>query len=123
MTEIELIKKERDILFNCLKTIARSNNTPAYIRLLCNNAAKEAKKLKEENLSINALSIDNSPLKINDIVKSIKNKICTYKIIKFGPIIENIQLVDLSIVKIDNKDQSGIGSISYNVPITFLQRI
>lgn len=108
MTELEITKKERDIMFNCLKNIARSSNTPAYIRLLCNNAAKEAKELKK-HISTNLENIiDDTPLKLNDKVKSIKNKICTYQITKFGPTIENIQLVDLTIIKIDSKDQTGI---------------
>lgn len=129
MNELEIIKKQRDILFECLKTISKSSNTPEAIKMLCNNAAKKAKNILNEEFpdsldsSIPNIIEDTSPLKVGDKVKSLKNKICIYQIKEFGPIIENTQLVNLIIIKINHKDQSGLGSLSYNVPITLLQRV
>lgn len=71
MSELEITKKQRDILFDCLKSIAKSSNTPTSIRTLCNTAAKKAKEIinnefpesLDNNVNINS-SIDNSPLKV-----------------------------------------------------------
>ncbi len=70
MSELEITKKQRDILFECLKFISKSSNTPNNIRILCNTAAKKAKEIVNndfpeslDNIQVD-ISIDNSPLKV-----------------------------------------------------------
>ena len=74
MNELEIIKKQRDILFECLKTISKSSNTPEAIKTLCNNAAKKAKNILNEEFpdsldsSLPTIIEDTSPLKVGDKV-------------------------------------------------------
>lgn len=117
MTEIEIIRQQRDILFNSCKSVATDKKCPDWISKILSQAAMNAKKL-QEGFVPNDTEISKT-LELNAIVKSNKpNDTCLYKIINVGIIIQDVQLFDVVIVKGNSKNPEGC--VIHNVPATML---
>lgn len=119
--EIDIVRQQRDILFNACKNIATDKKCPDWISKILTTAAMNAKKLQNvehvaQQDSAYALS---DRLEVGAIVKSnVKNDTCIYKIIKEGLVVQDVQLYDVQILKGDKKNPEG--HIVYNVPATML---
>lgn len=120
-TSIEIIRQQRDILFNACKNVAKDKKCPDWISKILTNAAMNAKKLQNVD---NTAKQDNAyglsdRLEVGALVKSnVKNDMCIYKILKEGLVIQDVQLYDVQIVKGNEKNPEG--HIVYNVPATML---
>lgn len=118
---IDIIRQQRDILFNACKSIAIDKKCPDWISKILTTAAMNAKKLQNNEYVANqdntyALS---NKLEVGAIVKSnVKNDKCFYKILKEGLVVQDVQLYDIQIVKGDKNNPEG--HIVYNVPATML---
>lgn len=121
MDSIDIVRQQRDILFNACKSIAKDKKCPDWISKILTTAAMNAKKLQNNEQiakqdSAYALSKE---LAVGAIVKSnVKNDPCIYKILKEGLVIQDVQLYDVQIVKGNEKNPEG--HIVYNVPATML---
>lgn len=121
MDNIDIVKQQRDILFNACKNIAKDKKCPDWISKILTNTAMNAKKLQNNEQiakqdSAYALSKE---LAVGAIVKSnVKNDSCLYKILKEGFVVQDIQLYDVQIVKGNEKNPEG--HIVHNVPATML---
>ena len=118
MTEIEIIRQQRDMLFNACKSAATDKKCPDWISKILSQAAINAKKLQENFVPSNDMQISKT-LELNAIVRSNKpNDTCLYKIINVGMIIQDVQLFDVVIVKGNSKNPEGC--VIHNVPATML---
>lgn len=116
MEELEIVRKQRDILFNACKSIATNKKCPDWISKVLTTAAMNAKQLQKDVKTKNDVKLSNE-LKLDAIVKSnIKNDDCVYKIINIGPEIQGVQLYDVIIIKGNATNPEG--SIVHNVPST-----
>ena len=116
MTEIEIIRQQRDMLFNACKSAATDKKCPDWISKILSQAAINAKKLQENFVPSNDMQISKT-LELNAIVRSNKpNDTCLYKIINVGMIIQDVQLFDVVIVKGNSKNPEGC--VIHNVPAT-----
>lgn len=121
MDSIDIVRQQRDILFNACKNVAKDKKCPDWISEILTNAAMNAKKLQNNKQiakrdSTYALSKD---LTVGAIVKSnVKNDTCLYKILKEGLVIQDVQLYDVQILKGNEKNPEGL--IVHNVPATML---
>lgn len=120
-TSIEIIRQQRDILFNACKNVAKDKKCPDWISKILTNAAMNAKKLQNVDNTAkqnNAYGLSDR-LEVGALVKSnVKNDMCIYKILKEGLVIQDVQLYDVQIVKGNEKNPEG--HIVYNVPATML---
>ena len=118
MTEIEIIRQQRDMLFNACKSVATDKKCPDWISKILSQAALNAKKLQENFVPSNEQQLSKT-LELNAIVKSNKpNDTCLYKIINVGLVVQDVQLFDVVIIK--GNSQNPEGSIIHNVPATML---
>ena len=118
MEDIEIIRNQRDILFNACKSVVKDKKCPDWISKVLTTAAINAKQLQKDIVVKTEIPLSNE-LKIDAIVKSnIDNDNCIYKIVNVGPEIQGIQLYDVVIVK-GNADNPE-GSVIHNVPSTSL---
>jgi len=118
---IELVRQQRDILFNACKNIVKDKKCPDWISKILTTAAMNAKKLQNIDDAAkqdNAYALSDK-LEVGAIVKSnIKNDTCVYKILKEGLVIQDVQLYDVQIVK--GNENNPEGRTVYNVPATML---
>lgn len=119
MTELEIIRQQRDTLFNACKSVATNKKCPDWISKILSQAAMNAKKIQENTeIESNEFQLSKT-LELNAIVKSNqKNDTCVYKIINVGMIIQDVQLYDVVIVKGNSKNPEGC--VIHNVPATML---
>lgn len=121
MDNIDIVRQQRDILFNACKNVAKDKKCPDWISKILTNTAMNAKKLQNNEQiakqdSAYALSKE---LKVGAIVKSnVKNDPCVYKIVNVGMTIQDVQLYDVQILKGNEKNPEGL--IVHNVPATML---
>lgn len=120
MTELEIIRKQRDILFESCKKVATDKKCPDWIAKILGSAVVTARKLQETEKveSSNSLALSKE-LALNAIVKSnISGDTCIYQIIRVGDVIQDIQLYDVKIIKGDSKNPDNL--VIHNVPSTML---
>lgn len=118
MENIEIIRNQRDILFNACKSIATNRKCPDWVSKVLTTAVMNAKQLQKNVKNENIAELSKN-LELNAVVKSNKeNDNCIYKIVKIGPIVQEVQLYDLVIIK-GNKDNPE-GTIIHNVPSNWL---
>ena len=118
MEDIEIIRNQRDILFNACKSIAKDKKCPDWISKVLTTAALNAKQLQKDVVVKTEMPLS-TELKLDAIVKSnIANDTCIYRIVNIGPEIQGIQLYDVVIVKGNATNPEG--SIIHNVPSTSL---
>ena len=120
MTEIELIRKQRDILFESCKKVATDKKCPDWIAKILGSAVVTARKFQETEKveSSNPLALSKE-LTLDAIVKSnISGDTCIYKIIRVGDVIQDVQLYDVQIVKGNSKNPDNL--VIHNVPSTML---
>ena len=99
MEDIEIIRNQRDILFNACKLVVKDKKCPDWISNVLTTAALNAKQLQKD-VVVKTEMLLSTELKLDAIVRSniIKDD-CIYKIIKVGPEIQGVQLYDVVIVK------------------------
>lgn len=121
MTEVDIIRQQRDLLFESCKKVATNKKCPDWIAKILSSAVMQAKKIQDteiESSESNQFTLSKE-LALDALVKSNKKSdTCIYKIIRVGDIIQDIQLYDVVIVR-GNK-QNPEGSIIHNVPATML---
>lgn len=118
MEDIEIIRNQRDILFNACKSVVKDKKCPDWISKVLTTAAINAKQLQKDVVVKTEIPLSNE-LKIDAIVKSnIAKDNCIYKIVNVGPEIQGIQLYDVVIVKGNANNPEG--SVIHNVPSTSL---
>lgn len=120
MTEIEIIRQQRDMLFEACKSVATNKKCPDWISKILSQAAMNAKKIQKELDADSSTEVQISKtLELNAIVRNKqKNDTCLYKIINVGPVIQDVQLFDVVIVKGNKTNPEG--SVIHNVPETML---
>lgn len=121
MTEVDIIRAQRDLLFESCKKVATNKKCPDWIAKILSSAVMQAKKIQETEIDEDANSVLklSKELGLDALVKSNKKSdSCIYKIIRVGDVIQDIQLYDVVIVR-GNK-QNPEGSIIHNVPATML---
>lgn len=118
MTEIDIIRQQRDILFNACKSVATDKKCPDWISKVLSTAAMNVKKIQETEKVETDIELSKA-LELNAYVKSNKpGDYCIYQIQKIGPEVQGVQLYDVVIVK--GNATNPVGSIIYNVPSTML---
>lgn len=121
MTDIDIIRAQRDVLFEATKKVAMHKNCPDWIAKILSEAVVKSRKLQQEKTEATVETVEQIPqkLEVNSIVRSnIPKDVCRYKIEKIGPVIKGVQLFDVSIIKGDLKNP--VGTIVHNVPATML---
>lgn len=73
-SEYQLIKKQRDLLFDGLKKLAKSGSTPDMIKTYLNKLAKQVLAVRPQREDKNA------SFNVGDLVTTKTNKVCRYKI-------------------------------------------
>ncbi len=118
MEDIEIIRNQRDILFNACKSIVKDKKCPDWISKVLTTAALNAKQLQKDVVVKTEMPLS-TELKLDAIVKSnIVKDNCIYKIVNVGPEIQGVQLYDVVIVKGNASNPEG--SVIHNVPSTSL---
>lgn len=123
MNNLDIVRQQRDILFNACKSIVKDKKCPDWISKILSNAAMNAKKLQNTNIEQtakqdNAYALSKN-IELGAIVRSnVKNDRCLYKITNVGLTIDSVQLYDVTIVKGDDKNPEG--HVIHNVPATML---
>lgn len=74
--EYTLLKSQRDLLFDGLKKLVRSESTPDSIKVYLNQLGKKVVSLK----SSSSITRTNKAFAVGDVVMTTNNKICRYKI-------------------------------------------
>lgn len=120
MKDIDIIRAQRDILFNAAKKVATNHKCPDWISKILSDAVLQSKKLQNsDNIEITADTTLSKTIEVGATVKSNKeNDTCVYKITEEGPVIQGVKLYTLVIIK-GNKDNPE-GHVLYNVPENWL---
>jgi len=119
MTEIDIIRQQRDLLFESCKKVATDKKCPDWIAKILSSAAMNAKKMQENVTETTSEFTLSKELGLNAIVKSNKKSdSCIYKIVRVGDIIQDIQLYDVVIIK--GNTQNPEGTVIHNVPASML---
>lgn len=74
--EYGLIKSQRDLLFDGLKKLVRSDSTPDSIKTYLNRLGKKVVSLRTPTSPTES----RKPFKVGDVVTTVNNKVCRYKI-------------------------------------------
>jgi hypothetical protein len=118
MEDIEIIRNQRDILFNACKSVVKDKKCPDWISKVLTTAALNAKQLQKD-VVVKTEMLLSTELKLDAIVRSnISKDNCIYKIVKVGPEIQGVQLYDVVIVKGNANNPEN--SVIHNVPSTSL---
>lgn len=118
-TDCDVIRTQRDILFNGLKKLVRSDSTPENIKAFLNDLGRKVVATKKHQTEIPT----NAPIireySVGDTVTTINNDICRY-------MIDNIyeendtKLCTLRTIWVkDNK--APVGSVHHNIPTSILK--
>lgn len=76
--EYNTLKGQRDLLFDGLKKLVRSDSTPDSIKTYLNTLAKKVVSFKSHA----SITESNKPFAVGDVVITTNNKICRYQIEK-----------------------------------------
>ncbi len=115
MTEVELLKRQRAILSNALRTIATNNRTPAWISDICKKEVSKARALESQDEDSPRTQQDFSALEPGDIVRNTDSKDkCVYQLVRVSTTLDGIRLWDIRILKGDERNPQGL--LVNNVP-------
>lgn len=120
MKDIDIIRSQRDILFEAAKKVATNHKCPAWIAKILSEAVMQSKKLQNSaDIEVTSDTTLSKTIEVGATVKSNKkNDTCIYKIMEEGPVIQGVKLYTLVIIK-GNKDNPE-GHVLYNVPENWL---
>jgi len=119
MKDIDIIRSQRDTLFEACKKVATNKKCPDWISRILSDAVIQSKKLQANDVEVTSETTLSKTIEVGATVASNKyNDTCIYKIKAEGPIVQGEQLYELVIIK-GNKDNPE-GSILYNVPKSWL---
>ena len=76
--EYNIIKSQRDLLFDGLKKLVRSDSTPDSIKVYLNQLGKKVVSLKTPA----SIAESRKAFSVGDVVTTTNNKVCRYKIEK-----------------------------------------
>ena len=113
--EYSLIKSQRDLLFDGLKKLVRSDSTPDSIKVYLNQLGKKVVSLRTP-ASITQMK---KPFAVGDVVISTNNKDCRYRIEKLYKEGENL-FCTLRTIWVKNNIAPAEG-IHNNVPLDLLK--
>lgn len=118
MTELELVKQQRTILLEALKTIATNTKTPKWISELCKREVTKARSLSTtEQEPVQYTGAQNASFEPGDIVRPVdETDKCVYQIVSLSTNIEGVNLWNIRILKGDRNNP--VGFVVSNVPET-----
>lgn len=118
----DVIRKQRDILFEACKQVATNKRCPDWIAGALKTAVLEARKIEQEDfpeLGNDQPKIDNSAIKVGDYVTAnLYGTECKYYVSIESNTVEGIRLFHLQFVEGENRGRN----VSYNVPETMLRK-
>lgn len=116
----DVIRKQRDVLFEACKQIATNKRCPDWIAGALKSAVLEARKLEQEDFPELSTEIKpTSPIQVGDYVTAnLYGSECKYYVSIESDTVEGVRLFHLQYVEGNNKGRN----ISYNVPETMLKK-
>jgi hypothetical protein len=109
------LKAQRDLLFDGLKKLVRSDSTPDSIKTYLTTLAKKVVSFKSHA----SIAENNKPFKVGDVVITTNNKICRYKIEKlYEDGSERFCTLRTIWVKDNVAPPDGV---HHNIPLSFLK--
>jgi hypothetical protein len=109
------LKAQRDLLFDGLKKLVRSDSTPDSIKTYLNTLAKKVVSFKSHA----SIAESNKPFEVGDVVTTTNNKICRYQIEK---LYEDCGVPSCTIKTVWVKDNvSQTGGVHHNIPLSLLR--
>jgi hypothetical protein len=121
---MNILEKQRDILFDACKKIATDTKCPKWIADFLREEVMKAKQVKDDFPDLKdsqETPQTGQPLEVNDIVVVTNNGCsCVAKLVKEAIPVDDIRLFDIQIVEGDKNNQ--VGQIYYNIPETLMKR-
>ena len=121
---MNILEKQRDILFDACKKIATDTKCPKWIADFLREEVMKAKQVKDDFPDLKDCQETpqtDTPFEVNDIVVVTNNGAsCVAKLVKEAIPVDDIRLFDIQIVEGDKNNQ--IGQIYYNIPETLMKR-
>lgn len=121
---MNILEKQRDILFDACKKIATDTKCPKWIADFLREEVMKAKQVKDDFPDLKDCQETpqtDAPFEVNDIVVVTNNGAsCVAKLVKEAIPVDDIRLFDIQIVEGDKNNQ--IGQIYYNIPETLMKR-
>ena len=121
---MNVLEKQRDILFDACKKIATDTKCPKWIADFLREEVMKAKQVKDDFPDLKDCQETpqtDAPFEVNDIVVVTNNGVsCVAKLVKEAIPVDDIRLFDIQIVEGDKNNQ--VGQIYYNIPVTLMKR-
>lgn len=121
---MNILEKQRDILFDACKKIATDTKCPKWIADFLREEVMKAKQVKDDFPDLKdcqEIPQTDAPFEVNDIVVVTNNGAsCVAKLVKEAIPVDDIRLFDIQIVEGDKNNQ--VGQIYYNIPETLMKR-
>jgi RNA polymerase subunit RPABC4/transcription elongation factor Spt4 len=121
---MNVLEKQRDILFDACKKIATDTKCPKWIADFLREEVMKAKQVKDDFPDLKDCQETpqtDAPFEVNDIVVVTNNGAsCVAKLVKEAIPVDDIRLFDIQIVEGDKNNQ--VGQIYYNIPETLMKR-
>ena len=121
---MNILEKQRDILFDACKKIATDTKCPKWIADFLREEVMKAKQVKDDFPDLKDCQETpqtDAPFEVNDIVVVTNNGAsCVAKLVKEAIPVDDIRLFDIQIVEGDKNNQ--VGQIYYNIPETLMKR-
>jgi RNA polymerase subunit RPABC4/transcription elongation factor Spt4 len=121
---MNILEKQRDILFDACKKIATDTKCPKWIADFLREEVMKAKQVKDDFPDLKDCQETpqtDAPFEVNDIVVVTNNGTsCVAKLVKEAIPVDDIRLFDIQIVEGDKNNQ--VGQIYYNIPETLMKR-
>ena len=121
---MNILEKQRDILFDACKKIATDTKCPKWIADFLREEVMKAKQVKDDFPDLKDCQetpLSDKPFEVNDIVVVTNNGAsCVAKLVKEAIPVDDIRLFDIQIVEGDKNNQ--VGQIYYNIPETLMKR-
>jgi hypothetical protein len=121
---MNILEKQRDILFDACKKIATDTKCPKWIADFLREEVMKAKQVKDDFPDLKDCQETpqtDQPFEVNDIVVVTNNGAsCVAKLVKEAIPVDDIRLFDIQIIEGDKNNQ--IGQIYYNIPETLMKR-
>ena len=121
---MNILEKQRDILFDACKKIATDTKCPKWIADFLREEVMKAKQVKDDFTDLKDCQETpqtDAPFEVNDIVVVTNNGAsCVAKLVKEAIPVDDIRLFDIQIVEGDKNNQ--VGQIYYNIPETLMKR-
>lgn len=116
----DVIKKQRDILFEACKQIATNKRCPDWIAGALKNAVLEARKIEAEDFPDLSVPVKLSgPIQVGDyVMANLYGTECKYYVSIETEPVEGVRLFHLQFVEGENRGRN----VSYNVPETMLRK-